>query len=423
MRFRRHLSTAIAAGLAGLWGALLAAPHVRGEPNLLDRLEAPLADLRFLIQGPRGPPALVAIVAIDDETVREAGTYPVSRETVARLVDNLAALGAKVIALDLLFLDRNTPEADAALAASLRLRPSVLASAAVFASQTQVTDSSADAIQGLPMAHRLLLPVEALAEAAAVGIVNVATDQSGTPRHVPLLFRSGDGLGASFALRGASLAMGQDPIILPQGLVLGNWTIRTDAGYALPLRFYGPRGTIPTLRATDVLSNMVPREAVRGKIIVVGATVAGAGDVFPTPFDPVLPGVEVLATATSHLVGNDGLLRDGRVRLCDGIVAIVLPMLLVVLLAWNRSALALVLAATIVLIWLGVTVLAFLYGIWFSAALPLAAAIPSAIVFGATRLWFDRRRADRFALERGTLRRFQPPSLAARLAREPNFLS
>jgi adenylate cyclase len=44
-------------------------------------------------------------------------------------------------------------------------------------------------------------------------------------------------------------------------------------------------------------------------------------------------------------------------------------------------------------------------------------------VFGATSLWLDRRRADRLAAERGTLRRFQPPSLTARLAREPDFLN
>jgi len=31
--------------------------------------------------------------------------------------------------------------------------------------------------------------------------------------------------------------------------------------------------------------------------VVIGATVTGSGDVFPTPFDPVMPGVEIIATA------------------------------------------------------------------------------------------------------------------------------
>jgi adenylate cyclase len=43
--------------------------------------------------------------------------------------------------------------------------------------------------------------------------------------------------------------------------------------------------------------------------------------------------------------------------------------------------------------------------------------------FGAARLWADRSRADTLAVESGTLRRFQPPSLAERLARDPDFLS
>jgi adenylate cyclase len=410
--------------LAGLWGAFLALPHWRGEPGILDRIEAPLADLRFLIQGPRKPPDGVAIVAIDDETVREAGTFPLPRESRARVVDRLAALGAKVIALDLLFVDRDTPEGDRALADALRKAPSVLAAAAVFENQTQFAESGTDDdLAGIPLAQRLLLPIRTLAEAAAVGVVNVGTDQSGTPRHLPLLLRSTAGLDASFSLRAASLATGQDPVIDPAGIAIGTRMIRTDGGYALPLRFYGPRGTIPTLSASDVLADRIPRDAVEGKILVVGATVTGGGDVFPTPFDPVLPGVEVLATAISHLVANDGLLRNRTIRGVDSAVAVVLPVLLVLLLAWNRSALGLALAATIVLGWVGFASIAFFYGIWLSVALPLAAAIPAAIVFGAARLWFDRRRADRFALERGTLRRFQPPSLAARLARDPDFLS
>ena len=43
---------------------------------------------------------------------------------------------------------------------------------------------------------------------------------------------------------------------------------------------------------------------------MIGATATGAGDVFPTPFDPVLPGVEVMSTAIAHLMTGDGIVRD-----------------------------------------------------------------------------------------------------------------
>jgi adenylate cyclase len=44
------------------------------------------------------------------------------------------------------------------------------------------------------------------------------------------------------------------------------------------------------------------------------------------------------------------------------------------------------------------------------------------MVFGAAALWLDRRRADRLSLQSRTLRRFQPPSLTDRLAKDPAFL-
>ncbi|NNC00842.1 adenylate/guanylate cyclase domain-containing protein, partial [Corallococcus exiguus] len=44
------------------------------------------------------------------------------------------------------------------------------------------------------------------------------------------------------------------------------------------------------------------------------------------------------------------------------------------------------------------------------------------MIFGAMRLWLDRNRADHLAEQRATLRHFQPPSLTARLAKDPDFL-
>src|SRR3712207_3964988 len=101
-----------AAAVALAWSALLAAWHLDGRATPLDRMEATLADLRFLVAGPRPAPEGVVIVAIDDETVREAGRYPLSRTRLARLVRELNRHEPKAVALDLLFLDPAAPEAD-----------------------------------------------------------------------------------------------------------------------------------------------------------------------------------------------------------------------------------------------------------------------------------------------------------------------
>jgi len=421
---RHHLATFIAAALAGLWGGTIAFSHWRGDISFLDRIEAPLADLRFLIQGQRPAPDTITIIAIDDETVQETGSYPLRRTTIAQLVDGIAKMGPKVIAIDLLFLDPGGVEEDRALASALGRTRSVLAAAGLFDRPFQTLSyDNGDALERVPVARNVFLPLKLLTEVAAVGIVNVATDPSGVPRHVPLLLRSNERFISSFPLRTASIAAGRDPLIESDKLELGDLSIPTDLGYFLPLRFYGPRGSIRTVSASEILKGQLQDRVIRDKIVVIGATVTGGGDVFPTPFDPVLPGVEVMATAIAHLTTGDGLIRDWRVRLADTIIAIVLPMLLVLLLSWSRSTIGFMLIAIVALLWIGLTAAAFLNGIWLNATFPLVAAAPPAILFGAARLWHDHKRAERLAAESHTLRHFQPPSLTERLVKDPNFLA
>lgn len=421
---RRHRAALFAAILAGLWGGSLGWLHARGTLPLLDSIEAPLVDMRFLLLGERPAPETVTILAVDDETVREAGAYPLPRATLARLVEAIGALEPKAIALDVLFLDAGEAQADRALAAALSRMPSVIAAAGLFDRSHQTLFASpARDLDRIPVAKSVLWPLPLFAEQAAVGVVNAATDSSGVPRHIPLLMREGTRLVPSFSLRAAALAAREDPLLGPGSIVLGAKAIPTDLGYALPLRFYGPRGTVRTLGASKLLRGHLSAEAVRGKVVVVGATVTGGGDVFPTPFDPVLPGVEVMATAIAHLTAGDGLVRDGRVRIADASVAALLPVLLVLLLAWRRNTLGFVVIAGVALAWTGLTIAAFAQGLWLSMALPLAAAAPPTILFGAARLWLDRKRVQELAEESSTFQHFQPPSLAKRLKHDPSFLA
>ncbi|UVF22214.1 adenylate/guanylate cyclase domain-containing protein (plasmid) [Microvirga terrae] len=423
-RRSRPRITVIAVLLAGLWGASLAWSHWRGGIGLLDRIEAPLTDLRFLLQGPRPAPDSIAIIAIDDETVQTAGSYPLSRIKVARLIDAVGRMGAKMVALDLLFLDPGQAKADQALATAVSKIPSVLAAAATFDGSAQtLLGSSGSELDRVPSARSILLPIKSLREAAAIGAVNLSTDPSGVPRHVPLLIRSGDRLVPSFPLRAAAIVARHDPIIGRSQIDVGPQTISADLGYSLPLRFYGPRGSIRTFSASEIIKGRLNATAIRNKVVVIGATVTGGGDFFPTPFDSVLPGVEVMATAIAHLIEGDELIRDWRVRLVDGGVAVALPVLLVLLLSWHRSIWGFVAITGAALLWVGLTAVTFAYGIWLSAALPLAAATPPVILFGGTRLWLDRKRAEELAEESSTLRNFQSPSLVEKLRRDPTFLA
>jgi adenylate cyclase len=419
----RHFQTLIAVLLAGFWGTGVYLAHDRGHLRFLDRIESTMTDFRVLVRGVKVPPDVVTIVAIDDTLVKDGGSYPVARADLARIIDAIAKLQPKVIAVDLLLIDRGVDDGDLALAKSLAGRPSVIAAAAVFAQASQSIASEDDGpFARLPRAERFLLPLNRFADNAQIGIVNVTTDRTGTPRSIPMLFRTGDRIEMSFPLRVAALGVGKEATIEPNRVVIGDRSIATDVDHALPLTYYGPRASIRTVSAASVLAGEVAPDAIRQQIVVIGATVTGAGDFFPTPFDPVMPGVEVISTAITHLVTGDGILRNPSVRLADGIIAVMLPMILVGLLAWGRSAVGLVATLVVLVIWAGANVLAFSRGIWLSAALPLATAAPPAILFGAVQLWSGRRRAQYFATRTELLEQFQAPDIQEWLTRDPDFL-
>jgi adenylate cyclase len=419
----RALQTLVALALAALWALALGYGHWHGDVGLLDRAEAALTDLRTLARGERAAPDRVTIVAIDDEVAHREGSYPLARRDLAGIVSAIARLKPKVIAIDLLLIDHGPPDGDAALMHSFDTGPTVIAAAAVFAQSRQSLATAEDGpLARLPLAEKFLLPLDSFAAHAAIGVVNVTTDQSGTPRAVPMLFRSSERVEMSLPLRVAALATGMDPIIEPNQLVLGGRPIPTDIDHVLPLAYYGRRGTIRTVSAAAALDGTLTPDAIEGRIVVIGTTVTGGGDVFPTPFDPVMPGVEVVATAISHLMTGDGMLRDEGVRIADATVALALALALVSLLTWRRSAFGLIMTAATLLAWLAANFVAFSHGVWLSAALPIAAAVPPAILFGAVQLWQNRRRAHDLGLESQLFQRFQAPALREWLTRNPQFL-
>lgn len=422
---RRQILTSIAVAQAAIWGFGVYFEHNRGGLRFLDRIESAAIDIRMLARGKRVPPDLVTIVAIDDEVVKQRGAYPLPRIDLAKIVDAIAKLEPKVIAIDLLLIDNGAPDADEALAKSLAARPAVIAAAAIFPDASQSVSSETDQgpLARLPTAERFLLPQKRFADRASIGIVNVATDQSGTPRSIPMLFRTADTVEPSFPLRVAALAVGKDVAIEPDRLMLGQRSVPTDIDHALPIAFYGPRGTIRTRSAASVLAGDISPDDIRNRIVVLGATVSGGGDFFSTPFDRLLPGVEVIATAIDHLVAGDGPLRDESVRMADGVVAVLLPAVLVGLLAWRRNAGGLLVAAAIVLVWAATNFLAFSYGVAMSAAVPIAAAAVPVVFFGSLQLWSDRQQAQYFAARNELLERFQAPAIQKWLARDPNFLA
>jgi adenylate cyclase len=418
------LLTCAFAVIGVVWGGYLAAPHLAGVESRLDRLENLTVDWRFSLAGAQPAPRGVVIVAVDDETVREVGGYPLPRNVLARIVRGVAAHDPQAVAIDMLFLDPGKPDADMELADALRSTRSVVGAMGVFDRSPSGRDVQVQTgeFAGAPITSNILWPIPAVRNATRIGLVNLATDHAGVPRYVPMIFRTGDSIMPSLALAASAAALNTEPVLGPGTLKLAARTVSMDLGYHLPIRYYGPRGSIRQVSAVRVLRGDLAADDVRGQIVLVGAAAVALGDTFATPFDDVVPGVEIFATAISNLLAGDGLVRTNFIRKIDAAAAILLATLSVLFLAMRRITIGMGLAGLVFVLWIASTVEAFLSGYWLSIAVPLAAALPVAMGYGVVRLGYDRYLSGRLTVEKATLTKFQSPRLVEHILKNPRFL-
>lgn len=248
----------------------------------------------------------IVIVAIDDASLAQIGRWPWPRAVHATLLEQLAPARPRAIALDLLLSEPDPdPRADALLAAAMLRAAPVVLPAYFYALPTQ----------GL----RPLAPVPPLAAAAArIAHMDAEADADGVLRHAWLRAGlTGDGdapLLPHLAL--ALLEAAGEPVhpsiprlqapahaAPPAG---GAW--RRDQRVAV--RFAGPPGTVTTVSYVDVLRGAVRAQAFAGKLVLVGATAPGLGDLHPTPVSGragAMAGVEVAAQLAHALRAGDGL--------------------------------------------------------------------------------------------------------------------
>jgi len=89
------------------------------EIDFLNFLELKTLDLRFKVRGEMAPSSQIAIVAIDERSIKELGRWPWSRSVFAGMVDRLSECGARIIGFDLVF---NDPEEDLQLQTYKQIR-------------------------------------------------------------------------------------------------------------------------------------------------------------------------------------------------------------------------------------------------------------------------------------------------------------
>jgi adenylate cyclase len=256
-------------------GALAAVLAIAAQlTGALGRVEATTVDARFALRGAE-PARDVAVVEIGDADIAAYGRWPMRRSVHARAIDALRRAGARVVAYDVQFTEASGDDAaDLALYEAVARTPGT-----VLATTTVRADGDTDVLGGV----RNLRPAGARAANSLL-----PTEVGGEMRRVPYAVA---GL-KSFAVAAAEAARGRS--IGPAGF---------SARGAL-IDFHGPPRSIPTYSFRSLLRGRVPASALRGRVVVVGASAPSLQDVHPVPTSGsgTMPGPEVQANAISTVL-------------------------------------------------------------------------------------------------------------------------
>jgi adenylate cyclase len=289
--------------IAALAGLELGALHVLQplENRLLDRFVKRHA-------ASAAPDPDIVLVEIDEKSLaklqEEAGRFPWPREVYADLILGLEAQKPRAIVFDLMFFepDRFRPQSDRAFVEAAARYDNIY--------YAMLRLDGKDDVRGAPAAE--IAPM--------IGLVR--TPQADARARIavvpplvlpPKLWRTGtvnfladeDQVGRRYYLR--HRVAGWHLPSLPARVAMELGFPVPDADHIV-LAWRGEAGKLPRVSFVDLYEDFSrrkgrkrPRDEFRGKIVLVGVTASGLGELRVTPLSNVQPGTEVLATALENL--------------------------------------------------------------------------------------------------------------------------
>ncbi len=336
-----------------VWLQITSIHFVRSFMERLDHLGYDLQLKTHILTKKPVPSSSVAIVDIDDKSLKTEGRWPWPRDKVAELVDKLREQGVTVIAFDVFFSEKEDNIAelvaaalknknslttqteeilkenydffnnDAILAKSLSNSTSILA-LGFLPRDEKANKLPPPLIELSPKDSQQLYIMEGkgyisnipiLQKAAKQGgFINIFADTDGIIRHAPIIMEYNGNVYPSLALQAVITFLGQDvSLVTPtyhsvkklEGIKVGATIVPTDeTGQAL-IPFIGKSYTFPYYSATDVLHNNLPKDTLLGKIVFVGTSATGLGDLHATAIQNPFPGVEIQATLVNGILTDD----------------------------------------------------------------------------------------------------------------------
>jgi len=272
-------------------------------------------------------------------------------------------------------------------------------------------------------------------EASSTGFFNEPSDTDGVVRRTTMILpfgrsdnrREWDLYGSMdvMAVR-AYLGIGNDGMILTyddHGIVdiqfgEGHRIVPNDIGQAL-INYHGRAYTYPHFSMADVVQGKLPAEDFRGKIVLIGATATGIGDIKSTPYSGTdYPGVEIHANVIDNILNNNFLVRGAKQQLWDAIFILVLGIPLGIWMAlvqprwmWFGAGLLIPLVA--------VDYGAFLRGSWLNFTIPAMTLTGNVLLVSLYRALVEEKEKRKV---RSTFAQFLSPEVIRRLMVNPELV-
>jgi CHASE2 domain-containing sensor protein/predicted Ser/Thr protein kinase len=297
-----------------------------------------LLDWRFRLRGERHSADSIAILAIDDTTIRAyGGSWPLPRDTYALLLAALEEAGARSIGFDVQFPSNKAlgPNGDRLLAYESSIYPNIVHAVSFHSDEGDSSDDptpgkeaqdalrrqgvAADAVLAAPAASVSLPYPDLVLQARAFGHVMVPADHDGAIRRQPLMVRYEDRLYPALALRMVGVAKG---ISLPPSVSSTRdgqrvgwpgawWPLRPDEDGATAIDFAGDRAAFPhTYSMLDALQRYRDgdqrrlRDAFSNRNVLIGldSRQEVTEDVGTTPFAAATPLLFIHANMLDNLL-------------------------------------------------------------------------------------------------------------------------
>jgi len=274
---------------------------------------------------------------------------------------------------------------------------------------------------------------EAVAAKKGVGFFNVFLDADSVVRHLPLAIpygrdpdRANWDFYAALEVQAVRLYLGltDEQVALTYGgsgivgVEFGKQLfVRTDDISRLLVNYHGPARTYPYVSFANAALKKFPPGTFKDKIVLVGASATGIGDLRATPFGGIdFPGTEIHANVIDNILNQKFIVRGGLQALTDVGFILLFGVPLGIWLAMVQPR-WMILGLAFVFPFAGIVYWAFLHGWWLNFIVPAVfVLLPNVSLVALYRVLIEEQEKRRV---RGAFQQYVSPEVIRRLLSDP----